>query len=50
MPTGTNRPFLLEIDDLVDPAETRTRISRGLMTVTPPLPRRGKKRTFVVTW
>ncbi|WP_439572943.1 carboxyl transferase domain-containing protein [Phreatobacter sp.] len=45
-----NMASLLEIDDVIDPADTRTWISRGLMTIAPPLPRRGKKRAFVDTW
>jgi acetyl/propionyl-CoA carboxylase alpha subunit/acetyl-CoA carboxylase carboxyltransferase component len=45
-----NMASLLEIDDVIDPADTRTWISRGLTTIAPPLPRRGKKRSFIDTW
>ncbi|MBL8569478.1 MAG: carbamoyl-phosphate synthase large subunit [Phreatobacter sp.] len=45
-----NMASLLEVDDVIDPADTRGWISRGLMTVAPALPRRGKKRPFVDTW
>jgi len=45
-----NMASLLEVDDVIDPAATRSWISRGLVTVAPPLPRRGKKRSFVDTW
>jgi acetyl/propionyl-CoA carboxylase alpha subunit/acetyl-CoA carboxylase carboxyltransferase component len=39
-----------EIDDVIDPAETRTWISMGLRTAPRPLPRSGKKRPMVDTW
>ena len=41
---------MLEIDDVIDPADTRRWIMRGLRTARPPLPRAGKKRPHVDTW
>jgi acetyl-CoA carboxylase carboxyltransferase component len=41
---------LFEIDDVIDPAETRAWIVSGLRSL-PQLPaRQGKKRPFVDTW
>lgn len=40
----------LEIDDVIDPAESRRWIVRGLKSVPAPAPRTGKKRPFVDTW
>lgn len=39
-----------EIDDVVDPAETRDRILAVLRAAPPPNPRAGKKRPCVDTW
>jgi len=39
-----------EIDDVIDPAESRTWITRALRSAPPPLPRAGKKRTCVDPW
>ncbi len=41
---------MLEIDDVVDPADTRRWIKRGLHTAPTPIPRAGKKRPHVDTW
>ncbi len=41
---------MLEIDDVIDPAETRRWIMRGLRTARAPAPREGKKRPHVDTW
>lgn len=41
---------LLEIDGVIDPAETRAWISRGLTAAAPAPARRGKKRAFIDTW
>ncbi len=41
---------MLEIDDVIDPADTRRWIVRGLQTAHKPVPREGKKRPFVDTW
>jgi acetyl/propionyl-CoA carboxylase alpha subunit len=39
-----------EIDDVIDPAESRRWITRALVSSPPPLPRAGKKRPCVDTW
>ena len=40
----------LEIDDVIDPMESRQWLMRGLRSVPPALARTGKKRPFVDTW
>jgi acetyl-CoA carboxylase carboxyltransferase component/biotin carboxyl carrier protein len=42
-------PFF-EIDDVIDPAESRAWILAGLASAPPPAPREGKKRPCVDTW
>jgi hypothetical protein len=42
-------PFF-EIDDVIDPAESRAWILAGLASAPPPSPREGKKRPCVDTW
>ena len=39
-----------EIDDVIDPAESRRWITAALEALPPPVPRAGKKRPFVDTW
>jgi acetyl-CoA carboxylase carboxyltransferase component len=39
-----------EIDDVIDPAETRDRILATLRSAPPPSPRHGKKRPCIDTW
>jgi acetyl-CoA carboxylase carboxyltransferase component len=39
-----------EIDDVIDPADSRRWISRALVSSPAPLPRAGKKRPCVDTW
>jgi len=39
-----------EIDEVIDPAESRRWILRGLKSAKPPLPRAGKKRQNIDTW
>ncbi|NNL86485.1 MAG: ATP-grasp domain-containing protein [Myxococcales bacterium] len=39
-----------EIDDVIDPAESRRWLLAGLQTAPPPGPRQGKKRPCVDTW
>ena len=39
-----------EIDDVIDPADSRRRIVEALRSVPPPEPRSGKKRSCVDTW
>ena len=45
-----NMASYLEIDDVIDPMETRRWIMRGLRSSPPPAPRDGKKRPFIDTW
>jgi len=45
-----NTGSLFQVDDVIDPAETRRWIMAGLRSVPPPLPRHGKKRAFVDGW
>jgi acetyl-CoA carboxylase carboxyltransferase component len=45
-----NAAALLELDDVIDPADTRTWIMAGLRAVPPPAPRTGKKRPCIDTW
>ena len=40
----------LEIDDVIDPADTRRWILRGLRAVPEPAAPRGKRRPFIDTW
>ncbi|OUR78663.1 carbamoyl-phosphate synthase large subunit [Alphaproteobacteria bacterium 46_93_T64] len=47
---AVNAAAFMEIDDVIDPAETRTRLAQGLKSVARPVRRSGKKRTFVDTW
>jgi acetyl/propionyl-CoA carboxylase alpha subunit/acetyl-CoA carboxylase carboxyltransferase component len=47
---ATSVATYLEIDAVIDPAETRAWIVRGLKTMAPPAPRTGKKRPFIDTW
>jgi acetyl/propionyl-CoA carboxylase alpha subunit len=41
---------LFEIDDVIDPAHTRSWVMAGLRSLPPPQPRTGKKRSCVDTW
>jgi acetyl/propionyl-CoA carboxylase alpha subunit len=45
-----NAATLLELDDVIDPADTRMWIAAGLRAVPPPPPRVGKKRPCIDTW
>ncbi|WP_237046339.1 carboxyl transferase domain-containing protein [Aquipseudomonas alcaligenes] len=47
---GLNMASYLEIDAVIDPAETRAWLLRGLNAAPRPAPRTGKKRPFVDTW
>ncbi len=47
---ATSMASVLEIDDVVDPADTRRWIVTGLRTTQPPEPRTGKKRSYIDTW
>ena len=39
-----------EIDDVIDPADSRLRIVEALRSVPPPAPRTGKKRSCIDSW
>jgi acetyl-CoA carboxylase carboxyltransferase component len=41
---------LFEIDDVIDPVDTRRWIVAGLRAVPPKVPREGKRRQWVDTW
>ena len=41
---------LFEIDDVIDPAQTRRWIVAGLKSLPPKIPRTGKRRAWVDTW
>ena len=45
-----NTATYFEIDDVIDPAESRRWITAGLAASPAPPPRTGKKRPFVDTW
>ncbi|HKU94370.1 MAG TPA: carboxyl transferase domain-containing protein, partial [Vineibacter sp.] len=47
---GLSAASLFEIDDVIDPAETRRWIMGGLRSLPPRKPREGKKRAWVDTW
>ena len=47
---AVNMASHFELDDVIDPAETRNWISRGLQSVPPIEGRKGKKRPNVDTW
>jgi acetyl-CoA carboxylase carboxyltransferase component len=40
----------LELDDVIDPADTRRWLVRGLASMPQPAPRQGRKRPFVDAW
>ena len=45
-----NTASLFEIDDVIDPADTRRWIVAGLGAAPPPAPRTGKKRAWIDAW
>jgi acetyl/propionyl-CoA carboxylase alpha subunit/acetyl-CoA carboxylase carboxyltransferase component len=47
---ATNMASVLEVDDVIDPAETRRWIMRGLRMVGTSKPRDGKTRPHIDTW
>ena len=47
---GTSMAEAFEIDDVIDPVDTRRWISTGLRAAPPPRPRPGKKRPNIDTW
>ncbi|MBI1396395.1 MAG: carbamoyl-phosphate synthase large subunit [Betaproteobacteria bacterium] len=48
--TALSTATLFEIDDVIDPADTRARIAAGLRALPPCAPRAGKKRGWIDTW
>lgn len=47
---GLNMASYLEIDDVIDPADTRRWLLRGLASTPKPAARQGKKRPLIDTW
>jgi acetyl-CoA carboxylase carboxyltransferase component len=45
-----NAATYFEIDDVIDPADTRRVVSATLAAAPPPAPRAGKKRPCIDTW
>jgi acetyl/propionyl-CoA carboxylase alpha subunit/acetyl-CoA carboxylase carboxyltransferase component len=45
-----NTAALFEIDDVIDPADTRRWIMAGLRSAPPPAPSRGKKHAWIDAW
>lgn len=41
---------LFELDDVIDPADTRRWVTEGLRAAPPPAPRDGKKHAWIDTW
>jgi acetyl/propionyl-CoA carboxylase alpha subunit/acetyl-CoA carboxylase carboxyltransferase component len=47
---GLSTSMHFELDDVIDPADSRRWIMTGLKSSPPPLPRAGKKRPCIDTW
>jgi acetyl-CoA carboxylase carboxyltransferase component len=47
---GLNMASHLELDDVIDPADTRHWLARGLAAMPTPAPRTMRKRPFVDAW
>jgi acetyl-CoA carboxylase carboxyltransferase component len=47
---GINMASVFEIDDVIDPAETRARLMTALRALPAPPPREGRKRPCIDTW
>ena len=45
-----NTASIFELDNVIDPAETRAWVLAGLRSMPAPAPRQGKKRAFVDAW
>ena len=45
-----NAATVSEVDDVIDPAETRNWLIMGLDSAPPIIPREGKKHSWVDTW
>jgi acetyl-CoA carboxylase carboxyltransferase component len=47
---AVNTASHFEIDDVIDPLNSRAWIMRGLRSMPPSVPRTGKKRPCIDTW
>jgi len=47
---AANSAVYFGIDDVIDPADSRSWIARGLASLPPVPPRTGKKRPYIDTW
>jgi acetyl-CoA carboxylase carboxyltransferase component len=47
---AVNAASVFELDDVIDPADTRRRLVNALRACPVPPPRTNKKRPFVDTW
>ena len=47
---AVNTASHFEIDDVIDPMDSRGRLVRALRSIPPPEPRTGKKRPCIDTW
>jgi acetyl-CoA carboxylase carboxyltransferase component len=47
---AVNFATAFEIDEVIDPKDTRHWIISGLKSTPKPIPRTGKKRPFIDTW
>jgi acetyl/propionyl-CoA carboxylase alpha subunit/acetyl-CoA carboxylase carboxyltransferase component len=47
---AVNAGHVFEVDDVIDPADTRRWLSAGLRSAPPPPPRAGKKRPCIDAW
>ncbi len=45
-----NAGTVFEVDDVIDPADTRKWVVMGINSAPPPVPRTGKKHAWVDTW
>jgi acetyl-CoA carboxylase carboxyltransferase component len=45
-----NAGHVFEVDDVIDPADTRRWLVAGLQSLPPVLPREGKKRPCIDAW
>lgn len=48
--SALNAAHVFEVEDVIDPAESRRWLLAGLKALPPPLPRAGKKRPMIDTW
>jgi acetyl/propionyl-CoA carboxylase alpha subunit/acetyl-CoA carboxylase carboxyltransferase component len=48
--SALNAAHVFEVEDVIDPAESRRWLLAGLKSMPPPIPRAGKKRPMIDTW